>query len=114
MNIPKRIPLSKSGRLLCHIMQRLILIASTDYVKNGKADPNDMNNIKKLTERIQSRLDKESQKKHQQCALFSNFNIKFRKPNRKRISQEVVVASSKREANKMIKAKYGHKTEITR
>jgi hypothetical protein len=68
--VPKRVPITKNGRLLVYVMQRLILKASNDYIQYGEAEESDLDNINKLIDRIQERLDRETQRMYEQGALF--------------------------------------------
>jgi hypothetical protein len=108
--LPKRTPKSKSGRLLCSITQRLILIAASEYIATGSAK-----NIKVINhniDRIQKRLNKETKNKYPQAELFMNFSVTFIPANRKRKKTTVVTASTKRRAHKFIRMVWGKETKI--
>ncbi len=110
--MPKRMPLTKSGRLLCAITQRLILKVSNDYIANGVVNREDLWHINSLIDRISKRLNRESEKLFPQSRIFQNFTVTFIKPNRKRKQIEVVAASTKRRAYKIIRQRYGKQTQI--
>jgi len=110
--IPKRVPLTRSGKLLVSILQRKVIIAATDYIEKGAANKQDIEDINKLVSRIQGRLDRESIKLFPQSVLFQNFKITFIRPKRKRKQTLTVDASTRHQARKMIRDLYGKQTQI--
>jgi len=112
--IPKRIPASKSGRLLVSTLQRLIFFASIEEQTDGAAKESTLRSIDQLVRRIQKRLTNETKKNFPQCEAFREFNVTFIKPKHKRASSEVISATSRVAANALIKRTYGKATKIIR
>lgn len=120
----KRVPKSKSGRLLVIVRDRIQdVLRKNIFDAASRAQARvvttddlfslpEVKTIEKLSRRIAKRLEREDKKSFQQPSLFNSFDVTFLRPNRKRPVTQTVCATTKRKANALIKQRYGQKTKI--
>lgn len=111
MNL-KRKPKSKSGRLLWEIRRRLLLDVQVNAINEIPTDPWVTEAIDNLTRRIQYRLQQEDKRKFYQSGMFTQYQVSYIRPRRKKVEHRSVSATSQLAANNLIIQRYGHKTQI--
>lgn len=113
MNL-KRKPKSKHGRLLFVLRHRYLLDERFNAINDLPKDEELTKRIALLTKRIQGLLAKEDRQSAQQMDMFKTIAVSFTHPKFKTVRELEVGATSKREANAIVRKKYGKGVKILR